>query len=55
VAVVKFAVGPFFAVEIGVTIGRGRFLSPSGQEEFLQVKIGFWGCAHLWLSESPDV
>jgi hypothetical protein len=51
--IVEFAVGPIFAGEIGVTIDLRRPLSPSGQKELFQVKIGFRGCTHLRLLESP--
>ncbi|HEX4646292.1 MAG TPA: hypothetical protein VH598_11870, partial [Verrucomicrobiae bacterium] len=34
------------AGELRVTINGRRFLRPSGQEKFFQIKIRFWRCTH---------
>jgi hypothetical protein len=47
--IVKSALAPFLAGEIGVPIRFGRVLRPRGQEKFFQIKLRFRRCAHLIL------
>jgi hypothetical protein len=50
-----FALGAFFAREMGVTVRLGRILRPCGEEEFLEVKIRFRRSVHFWLFANPVV
>jgi hypothetical protein len=44
--VIETAFPAVLAREPGVFIGGRRFLRPSGEEKFLQIKFSFWRLAH---------